>query len=105
MSDRSGGPPSPLRGGAGGGGADLAQGRADTPTPNPLPARGRGFLGACGALFATPALAHDGHHETLPLVEQVRHLLLQPDHLLAFAALAVLAVAGGWTWRRTTARK
>ena len=57
-------------------------------------------LAALATVHATPALAHEGHHETLTLVEQARHLLTQPDHLLAAAALVVLAVAGGWTWRR-----
>ena len=43
-------------------------------------------LAALATLLATPALAHEGHHETLTLVEQARHLLTQPDHLLAAAA-------------------
>ena len=73
--------------------------------------RGRGTrrveraLGTSAALFATPALAHDGHHEVLALSEQVRHLVSQPDHLLAFAALTVLAVVGGWTWRRARSHR
>jgi len=65
----------------------------------------RRLLTALAALAATPALAHDGHHETLALAEQVRHLLSQPDHQLAFAGLVVLAVIGTWRWRRARARK
>jgi hydrogenase/urease accessory protein HupE len=62
-------------------------------------------LAGLAALAATPAFAHEGHHETLTFVEQVRHLLTQPDHVLAAAALVVLAVTGGWAWRRAKARK
>jgi hypothetical protein len=67
-----------------------------------------GAVGPCAALatlLATPALAHEGHHETLTLAEQIRHLMTQPDHILAFAGLVVLAVAGTWSWRRAKARK
>ena len=56
-------------------------------------------------MAAAPALAHEGRHETLTLAEQVRHLLSQPDHQLAFAGLIVLAVAGAWSWRRAKARR
>ena len=62
-------------------------------------------LATFATLAAAPALAHEGHHETLSFVEQVRHLLTQPDHLLAAAALVVLAVSGGWTWRRAKTRR
>ena len=64
----------------------------------------RRSLPALLALTATPALAHEGHHETLTLAEQARHLLTQPDHILAFTGLVVLAVAGTWQWRRAQAR-
>ncbi|WP_430424975.1 HupE/UreJ family protein [Phenylobacterium sp.] len=64
----------------------------------------RRLLPALLALTATPALAHEGHHETLTLAEQARHLLTQPDHILALAGLVVLAVAGAWQWRRAQAR-
>lgn len=64
----------------------------------------RRSLPALLALTATPALAHEGHHETLTLAEQARHLLTQPDHILAFAGLVVLVVAGTWQWRRAQAR-
>jgi hydrogenase/urease accessory protein HupE len=57
------------------------------------------------ALAASPALAHEGRHETLTAAEQVRHLLTQPDHALALAGLVVLTVAGGWVWRRARARQ
>jgi hypothetical protein len=63
------------------------------------------WMGALLALFSTPALAHEGRHETLTVAEQVRHLLTQPDHILAFAGLVVLAVIGTWQWRRAKARK
>lgn len=62
-------------------------------------------LATLAALAATPALAHEGHHETLAFAEQVRHLLTQPDHVLATAGLVVLAVTGGWFWRRARVRK
>ena len=64
----------------------------------------RRFLTALMALTATPALAHPGHHETLSFADQARHLLTQPDHILAFAGLVVLAVAGAWQWRRVRAK-
>ena len=60
---------------------------------------------ASALMMATPALAHEGHHETLTAAEQARHLLTQPDHMLALAGLVVLAVTGGWFWRRAKARK
>jgi hypothetical protein len=62
-------------------------------------------LAALAAVVATPALAHEGHHETMTTAEQVRHLLSQPDHQIALAGLVVLAVTGGWFWRRARARK
>ena len=65
----------------------------------------RCLLAAVTALAATPALAHEGHHETLSVAEQARHLLTQPDHILAFAGLVMLAVIGRWHWRRARARK
>ncbi|MBX3484647.1 LPXTG cell wall anchor domain-containing protein [Phenylobacterium sp.] len=39
----------------------------------------------------------------MSLAEQARHLLTQPDHLLALAGLVVLAVASGWALRRRMA--
>ena len=47
----------------------------------------------------------DGPHETPMLAEQLRHLVTQPDHQLALAGLVVLAVTGGWVWRRARARR
>ena len=67
--------------------------------------RWMGMLGLSVALFATPALAHEGHHEALTVAQQAQHLLTQPDHILAFAGLVVLAVVGSWHWRRARARK
>ena len=64
----------------------------------------RRSLTAVLALAATPALAHPGHHETLSLADQARHLLSQPDHLLAAAGLAALAALGGVVWRRARVR-
>jgi hypothetical protein len=61
--------------------------------------------GAALAFAATPALAHEGHHEALTFPEQVRHLLTQPDHALAASGLVVLAVTGGWFWRRAKVKK
>jgi len=76
------------------------------PPAQPSAARGMTKWGAAAALMlATPALAHEGHHETLTVAEQARHLLTQPDHILAFAGLVVLAVIGRWQWRRAKARK
>ena len=37
--------------------------------------------------LALPASAHEGHHEQMPLTEALRHLVSQPDHQIAFAAL------------------
>lgn len=62
-------------------------------------------LATLAVLAAAPAMAHDGHHETLPAAEQLRHLLTQPDHLMAAATLVAVIVAGGWTWRRAKARR
>ena len=62
------------------------------------------LLPALAALLATPALAHEGHHEMLTLAEQARHLLTEPDHILAFAGLVVLAVVGTGQWRRVRAK-
>ena len=54
-----------------------------------------------GRVFqALPADAHEGHHEQMALTEAVQHLVSQPDHQMMFAALVVLAAAGGWAWRR-----
>jgi hydrogenase/urease accessory protein HupE len=66
----------------------------------------RKILVALAALTAaTPALAHEGHHEQMPLMQALRHLVSEPDHQIAFAALVVLAVVAGWGWRRAKARK
>jgi len=65
----------------------------------------RRLLPALPAFAATSAVAHEGHHETLAFAEQVRHLLTQPDHILAAAGLVVLAMTGGWFWRRARVRK
>jgi len=62
-------------------------------------------LAALFALAPVAAVAHEGHHEQMGLAESVRHLLTQPDHILGLAALIVLAVVGGWTWRRVRVRK
>lgn len=55
---------------------------------------------AAAAVGALPAAAHEGHHEQMPFAEAVRHLVSQPDHQMIFAALVVVAVAGGWVWLR-----
>ena len=65
----------------------------------------RRLLPALLALAATPAFAHEGHHETMAAAQAVRHLLTQPNHQLAFAGLVVVAVIGTWRWRRARARK
>src|SRR5688572_9460076 len=76
------------------------------PPVQPAAARGMTKWGVAAALtLASPALAHEGHHETLTLAQQAQHLLTQPDHALAFAGLVVLAVIGRWHWRRARARK
>ena len=54
-------------------------------------------------LIATPAFAHDGHHEGMAAMQALGHALSATDHQLALAALVVLAVTGGWFWRRATA--
>ena len=64
----------------------------------------RYLLGAATALLASPALAHPGHHEALSFAAQARHLLTEPDHVVAAAALVVLAIVGTWQWRRTRAK-
>jgi hypothetical protein len=91
------------------GGPKLSPGRPDRglgPPVQPSAARGMTTWGVAVALtLATPALAHEGHHETLTLAQQVQHLLTQPDHALALAGLVVLAVIGTWRWRRAMARK
>lgn len=64
----------------------------------------KSLWGAALALLATPALAHPGHHETLSFAAQARHLLTEPDHMLAAVALVVLVVVGTWQWRRVRAK-
>jgi hypothetical protein len=86
------------------------QAEARSPKPVGVTRRGRmgprlrgdeRIWGAVTALgFGTPALAHEGHHEQMPLAQALRHLLSQPDHLLMVAALVVVIAAGGWTWLR-----
>ena len=60
---------------------------------------------AATIVAALPASAHEGHHEQMQLMPALRHLVSQPDHQIAFAALVVLAAIGGWNWRRAKARK
>jgi hydrogenase/urease accessory protein HupE len=60
---------------------------------------------AVSVAAALPASAHEGHHEQLPLAAALRHLLSEPDHQLAVAALVIVTVAGGWSWRRAKARR
>ena len=61
--------------------------------------------GLAAALLATPALAHEGHHEQMPAMQALRHLVSEPDHQVAFAALVALVLAAGWGWRRVRVRK
>lgn len=66
----------------------------------------RSALGAAVALvFAAPAAAHEGYHEQMSMAEAARHLASQPDHQVMFAALVVVAVAGGWAWTRKRSAK
>ena len=65
----------------------------------------RKTLTALLALAATPAFAHEGHHEHLTVAQALQHLETQPDHQLAFAGLVVAIVAGGWFWVRAQVRK
>jgi hypothetical protein len=60
-------------------------------------------LAALAVLIATPAFAHPGDHHVIAFADQARHLLSEPDHLLALAALVALAVTGGWVLRRRAA--
>ena len=60
---------------------------------------------AATIVAALPAAAHEGHHEQMPMMQALRHLVSEPDHQIAFAALVVLAVIAGWSWRRAKARK
>ena len=60
---------------------------------------------AATIVAALPASAHEGHHEEMQLLQALGHLASQPNHQIAFAALTVLAVIGGWSWRRAKARK
>jgi hydrogenase/urease accessory protein HupE len=60
---------------------------------------------AATVVAALPASAHEGHHEQMPMMQALRHLVSEPDHQIAFAALVVLAVIAGWSWRRAKARK
>lgn len=60
---------------------------------------------AAYAVAALPAAAHEGRHEAFPFAAALRHMLSEPDHMLAVAALVVLAVVGGWNWRRAKALK
>jgi len=65
----------------------------------------RNILATAFTLVPAAALAHEGHHEQMAVAEAVRHLLSQPDHQAMFAALAVVLVAGSWTWLRRRAAK
>jgi hydrogenase/urease accessory protein HupE len=60
---------------------------------------------AATVVAALPASAHEGHHEQMPMMQALRHLVSEPDHQIAVAALVVLAVIAGWSWRRAKARK
>jgi|GEM_PF-3545453 len=60
---------------------------------------------AATAVAALPASAHEGDHEHMEAMQALRHLVSEPDHQIAFAALVVLAVVAGWSWRRAKARK
>ncbi|WP_337187983.1 hypothetical protein [Phenylobacterium sp.] len=78
------------------------------PAPSTLrPTAWRAHLARGLALAAAPGLAfaHPGHHEELTLAQQAWHLVSEPDHLLAFAALVAVIAAGGWTWARRRAGK
>lgn len=64
----------------------------------------RSLATATAALLLAPtlALAHPGHHEDFTLLEDLRHLVTEPDHLLAAGALLMVLLAGGA--RRVLAR-
>lgn len=88
------------------GGSKLSSSDADRPPARLSAARGMTLWGLAASLsaLAAPALAHPGHHETISLAEQARHLVTQPDHILALAGVVVLAVVGTWQWRRVRAK-
>ena len=55
----------------------------------------------CAASWAGPAGAHPGHHEAPSLVDGLAHPLLGADHLMAMAAVGLIAIRCGspLTWR------
>lgn len=60
---------------------------------------------AATIVAALPASAHEGHHEEMQVMQALRHLVIEPDHQIAFAALVVLAVVAGWGWRQARSHK
>jgi len=57
----------------------------------------RFLIAATAAPLLAPslALAHPGQHADASPLEALRHLVNQPDHLLALGALVLIALAGG----------
>jgi hypothetical protein len=61
-------------------------------------------LAALLSLAPVAALAHEGHHEQMTALQIARHVLTQPDHLLALGGLAALAAVFGRRLVRRPAR-
>lgn len=64
----------------------------------------RKFMTPALALLASPAWAHEGHHETMPSGVALRHFLESPDHFLMAGAAVALVLVGGAAWLRRNAR-
>lgn len=56
------------------------------------------------ALLPAAASAHEGHHGQMSALAVARHVLTQPDHLLAIGGLCALAAAFAWSLQRRPAR-
>ena len=63
-----------------------------------------GLSGLAGLVLALPASAHPGHVDGGAMAV-LRHVLTEPDHLLALLALPALLAAVLWRWRRRRERK
>jgi hypothetical protein len=56
------------------------------------------------ALFASPALAHEGDHTAMTAAQVAHHIVTSPDHLAELVIASLFVLGGAIRLRRRSAR-